>query len=50
MYLCAYALGIGASGITFYDDPVTEFFSPHAANKSNMLSVILGVPAYEKRS
>ncbi|HYW00289.1 MAG TPA: SagB/ThcOx family dehydrogenase [Candidatus Acidoferrum sp.] len=45
MYLCAYALGIGASGITFYDDPVTEFFSPHAANKSNMLSVVLGVPA-----
>ncbi|HKM75119.1 MAG TPA: SagB/ThcOx family dehydrogenase [Candidatus Bathyarchaeia archaeon] len=45
MYLCAYALGIGASGITFYDDHVTEFFSPHAVNKSNMLSVILGVPA-----
>ncbi len=49
MYLCAYALEIGASGITFYDDAVTDFFSPHAAGKSNMLSVIVGVPAYGKR-
>jgi len=46
MYLCAYGLGLGATGITFYDDPVTSFFSPHAEAKSNMLSVIIGVPAY----
>src|SRR5919107_1298490 len=34
IYLAAYALGIGASGSTFFDDAVTEFFSPHAAKKS----------------
>ena len=48
MYLCAYALGIGATGITFYDDAVTDFFSPHAAAKSSMLSVIIGFPAYRR--
>lgn len=30
IYLSAYSLGIGASGSTFYDDTVTELFSPHA--------------------
>ncbi len=30
MYLCAYAQGRGATGLTFFDDDVTEFFSPHA--------------------
>ena len=50
MYLCAYALEMGASGITFYDDLVTDFFSPDARGKSTMLSVILGIPAYGKRS
>ncbi len=49
MYLCAYALGIGASGITFYDDAITDFFSPHAAGTSAMAAAILGVPAYGKR-
>lgn len=49
MNLCAFALEIGATGITFYDDAVTEFFSPHASGKSNILSVVLGVPAYGKR-
>ena len=33
-YLAAYALGLGASGLTFFDDDVTRFFSPHAAGKS----------------
>ena len=28
MYLSAYALGLGASGLTFYDDVVTSFFRP----------------------
>jgi SagB-type dehydrogenase family enzyme len=49
MYLCAYALGLGATGITFYDDAVTDFFSPHTVTKSSMLSVIIGVPAYRRR-
>ncbi len=43
MYLCAHALGLGATGMTFYDDDVTEFFSPHAAGKSLMFLVALGL-------
>ena len=42
MYLCAHGLGLGATGMTFYDDEVTEFFSPHAAGKSLMFLVALG--------
>ena len=34
IYLAAYAQKIGASGSTFFDDAVSEFFSPHAADKS----------------
>ena len=30
VYLAAYAQRLGASGLTFYDDDVTAFFSPHA--------------------
>ena len=50
IYLSAYALGLGASGSTFYDDAVTEFFSPHAKEKSTMIAVGLGVPAYKART
>jgi len=49
IYLSAYSLGLGASGSTFYDDAVTEFFSPHANEKSTMIAVGLGVPAYKAR-
>jgi len=42
IYLCAHALGLGATGMTFYDDDVTEYFSPHAAGKSLMFLVALG--------
>jgi len=49
IYLSAYALGIGASGSTFYDDAVTEFFSPHAGGMSPMTAVGVGVPAYKAR-
>lgn len=45
MYLAAYALGLGASGLTFYDDAVTSFFSPHAEDKNVMFLISLGVPA-----
>jgi SagB-type dehydrogenase family enzyme len=44
-YLAAYALGIGATGLTFFDDDVTRFFSPHAAGKSVMFLVACGRPA-----
>jgi SagB-type dehydrogenase family enzyme len=43
-YLAAYALNRGASGLTFYDDDTTRFFSPHAAGKSPLLMVAVGVP------
>ncbi|MEK6409119.1 MAG: SagB/ThcOx family dehydrogenase [Acidobacteriota bacterium] len=44
LYLASYALKRGATGLTFFDDDVTEFFSPHAAGKSCMLVVSVGVP------
>lgn len=44
MYLAAYAVKRGATGLTFYDDDVTEFFSAHAKGKSCMLVVSVGVP------
>jgi hypothetical protein len=50
MNLCAYALRVGASSITFYDDAVATFFSPHATKKNNMVSVVLSVPAYGKKA
>ncbi|HEX4919646.1 MAG TPA: nitroreductase family protein, partial [Candidatus Bathyarchaeia archaeon] len=49
IYLSSYAMGIGASGTTFYDDAVTEFFSPHATGMSTMIAVGVGVPAYKAR-
>ncbi|MEK7219655.1 MAG: hypothetical protein AAB253_00560, partial [candidate division NC10 bacterium] len=54
LYLAAYAERLGATGLTFYDDAVTEFFSPHAApkesgvlrtGKSVMFLTALGHPA-----
>jgi nitroreductase len=45
MYLGAYAQRLGATGLTFFDDDVTEFFSPHAANKSAVFLVAIGHPA-----
>jgi SagB-type dehydrogenase family enzyme len=41
-YLAAYALGFGATGLTFYDGHVVEFFSPHAAGKDAIFVVALG--------
>lgn len=42
LYLAAYAQHLGASGLTFYDDDVVEFFSPHARGKSSIFCVTLG--------
>ena len=44
LYLAAYAQRLGATGLTFFDDDVTNFFSPHAEGKSVMFLVALGVP------
>ena len=42
LYLAAYAQQLGASGLTFYDDDVVSFFSPHARGKSTIFLVALG--------
>ncbi len=49
IYLAAYALGIGATGLTFFDDMVTEFFSPHARGKSAMFLIALGKKAVQRK-
>jgi SagB-type dehydrogenase family enzyme len=43
-YLATYAIGRGATGLTFYDDEVSRFFSPHAAGFEPLLAVAIGVP------
>lgn len=45
LYLAAYAERLGATGLTFYDDAVTDFFSPHARGKSVMFLIALGQKA-----
>jgi nitroreductase len=42
MYLAAYAQRLGASGLTFFDDEVVEFFSPHAIGKSAIFLLAIG--------
>jgi SagB-type dehydrogenase family enzyme len=41
-YLGTYAHRFGATGLTFYDDEVAQFFSPDADGKSCMLVVAVG--------
>ncbi|MDQ3811132.1 MAG: SagB/ThcOx family dehydrogenase [Chloroflexota bacterium] len=48
MYLAAYALGLGATGLTFYDDEVTHFFGRPAADRSPMFLLALGNPALQR--
>jgi SagB-type dehydrogenase family enzyme len=48
LYLAAYAQGLGASGLTFYDDDVVNFFSPHARGKSAIFLVALGRSALRR--
>jgi SagB-type dehydrogenase family enzyme len=45
LYLAAYAQRLGATGLTFYDDDVTGFFSPHAQGKSAIFMVCVGKSA-----
>jgi SagB-type dehydrogenase family enzyme len=49
VYLSSYSLKLGASGSTFYDDAVAEFFAPHASTKSAMIAVGVGIPDYKAR-
>jgi Nitroreductase family len=45
LYLGAYGLGLGATGLTFYDDDVVRFFEPAAAGKEAIFVTALGLPA-----
>ena len=47
-YIAAYALKLGCSGLTFYDDDVVSFFSPHARGKSAIFLIALGRSALRK--
>jgi len=49
LYLGAYTQRLGASGLTFFDDDVTDFFSPHAAGKSVMFLIALGKSVKRRR-
>ena len=42
MYLATYAQRLGATGLTFFDDDVTNFFSPHAKGKSAIFLLAIG--------
>jgi SagB-type dehydrogenase family enzyme len=42
LYLAAYSQGLGATGLTFYDDDVVRFFCPHAQGKSAIFLVAVG--------
>ena len=45
LYLGAYAQHVSATGLTFYDDEVIRFFSPHAHGKSVTMLVATGYNA-----
>lgn len=45
MYLAAYGQRLGATGLTFFDDDVVRFFSPHAAGKDAIFLMAAGHPA-----
>lgn len=45
LYLASYAQKLGATGLTFYDDDVVNFFAPHAKGKSAIFLVACGHPA-----
>jgi SagB-type dehydrogenase family enzyme len=48
IYLAAYAQRLGATGLTFFDDDVTRFFSPHAEGQSAIFVVAVGHSAKHK--
>jgi SagB-type dehydrogenase family enzyme len=41
-WLASFALGHGATGLTFYDDDTSNFFGSHAGGKSPILMVAIG--------
>ncbi len=49
MYLAAYGLSLGATGLTFFDNDVITFFSPHAPNSAVMFLIAFGHPTKKRR-
>jgi SagB-type dehydrogenase family enzyme len=49
LYLGAYGLGFGATGLTFYDDDVVRFFEPDAAGLDAIFVTALGRAAPPRR-
>jgi SagB-type dehydrogenase family enzyme len=49
LYLGAYGLGLGATGLTFYDDDVVRFFEPAAAGRDALFVTALGLAARKGR-
>ncbi len=45
LYLAAYALGLGATGLTFYDDLVVDFFAPGSQGMHAIFVTACGRPA-----
>jgi SagB-type dehydrogenase family enzyme len=43
-YLAAYSMGRGATGLTFYDDDTSKFFSPKDSAWSPLLMLAVGAP------
>ena len=48
IYLATYAQHLGATGLTFFDDDVINFFSPHATDKSAIFLLAIGKPLKRK--
>lgn len=49
-YLAAYALGLGATGLTFFDEEVVRFFEPQAEGMQVMFLLALGIPMKRSRA
>jgi SagB-type dehydrogenase family enzyme len=43
LYLAATAIGLGVTGLTFYDAEADRQIQPHAPGQSTMLAVALGI-------
>ncbi len=50
MYLAAYAQHLGATGLTFFDDDVVNFFSPHARGKGAIFLLAIGKTLKRRQS
>jgi SagB-type dehydrogenase family enzyme len=50
LYLAAYGLGLGATGLTFYDDDVVRFFEPATTGQDAIFVTALGLAARRRPS